>query len=899
MALGDAASAALDITVFILPGDHRALQRTRRAVHAYGLTVCATDDAPVGTGWWWVLRAGCWPFSVPSPRASASGRATALIGLAIPAESDAPVEGSAAEWAAWCSSSGGDADEVRLPGMPASVLLDPRAVDQCGRLIAAGATFNAAVSRILDDPSVRRIHWSGADVSEDERVRVAQVITSLQRGGAERLALALHQTVSRVNVAMHLIVAGDPARSAFPLPDDAHTCADAGPRPARMAEAALMACRLGADVVHAHLLTTDDVTAFAARDLPLMITVHNSKPGWPERMTELSTPCLLVACSRRVEADLAEHLPHLPRRTVWNGIDPAVTVPSPQRQHDGQALRRRWRIATNAVVLIVLANPRAQKCLERLPAMLRPLQQHVGRPVHLLLAGEAGTGPGASESEVVFTAAVAAHGVGDVVHHLGMITDVGAALAAADLLVSPSAWEGLSLAHLEALAAGIPVVTTDVGGAAEVAARHDQVHVLPVDADTAAWVQTLASVAQSLPPRKKRLDAAFTISAMARGYARLYPRAAALTRPATTPRGLWLVSNNLSVGGAQSSARRLLLHLHDAGISVRSALLQERLAMPTPGRQSLLAAGIPVMVLPPPDELDADSAVARLAQAIEDDPPQAVLLWNVMPKYKVLLGEVMLNTPLWDVSPGEMNFSSLERLFSHLPSDLSLRDVRDYGARLAGAIVKFSDEAAVASATFGVSVSVIPNGVPLGDVAHPSRDAGVLFFGTATRLSPDKRLEDLIDALRLAAPRLPTWELRIAGGLDGDPAYVERLRAACAELPIRFVGVSDHHQAFLTDLDVFVLIAEPAGCPNASLEAMACGLPVVATAVGGMAEQIESDVSGLLVPPRDAQVLAEALVLIANDPARRERWGKAARERITERFSVARMAADYQRTCLR
>ena len=899
MALGDAASVTMDLTVIILPGDHRAMQRTRRAVHAYGLICGDADDMGNRNGWWWVLRAGCWPCSVPRPQMSASGRATALIGLALRAEPDAQREHSAALWDEWCSASGGDADEAALPGMPAAVLLDPRSVEHCQRLIAGGAPVCTAVGRILADPTVRRIRWSGADVGEDERVRVVQVITSLQRGGAERLALALHQAMPRARLSMHLVVAGDPARSAFPLPADAYTCADAGSRPVRMTEAALMACRLGADVVHAHLLTVDDLDAFTARDVPLLITVHNAKPGWPERMTELRARCLLVACSRRVEADLAEHLPQLPRRTVWNGIDPAVSVPTPQRQRDGQALCRRWRIPTDAVVLIALANPRAQKRLDLLPAMLRPLHQQIGRPVHLLLAGEAGTGPGASEAELTFTAAVSAHGVGENVHRLGMITDVGAALAAADMLVSPSAWEGLSLAHLEALAAGIPVITSDVGGAAEVALRHEQVHVLALDADTAAWVETLAFVTRSLPPRQKRLDAAFTNTAMALGYARLYPRAAALARPATTSKGLWLVSNNLSVGGAQSSARRLLLHLHGEGVPVRCALLQEQLARPTSGRQSLLDVGIPVLVLPPPDEMDADTVVARLAQAIENDPPQAVLLWNVMPKYKVLLGEVLLNTQLWDVSPGEMNFSSLERLFCQLPSDLSLRDVGDYGARLVGAIVKFCDEAAIAAAMFSVPVSVIPNGVPLGEVTRTPRSSGPLVFGTATRLSPDKRLEDLIDALRVAAPRLPAWELRIAGGLDGDRAYVERLQAACVGLPIRFVGVSENHRVFLTDVDVFVLIAEPAGCPNASLEAMAYGLPVVATAVGGMAEQIESDVSGLLVPPRDAQALADALVLIANDSQRRERLGKAARERIAERFSVARMAEDYQRICMR
>jgi len=151
----------------------------------------------------------------------------------------------------------------------------------------------------------------------------------------------------------------------------------------------------------------------------------------------------------------------------------------------------------------------------------------------------------------------------------------------------------------------------------------------------------------------------------------------------------------------------------------------------------------------------------------------------------------------------------------------------------------------------------------------------------------------------VVAPRLAAWELRIAGGPDGgDTTYVERLRAAAAGLPVRFLGDLPEIGGFLADLDLFVLVAEPAGCPNASLEAMAHGLAVISTDVGGMAEQVVDGVTGRLVGARDAIALAAAIVDLAGDPVRRGAFGAAGRARVERHFNTARMAADYRKLCL-
>jgi glycosyltransferase involved in cell wall biosynthesis len=169
-------------------------------------------------------------------------------------------------------------------------------------------------------------------------------------------------------------------------------------------------------------------------------------------------------------------------------------------------------------------------------------------------------------------------------------------------------------------------------------------------------------------------------------------------------------------------------------------------------------------------------------------------------------------------------------------------------------------------------------------------------MGTCARLHPHKRLEDLLDALRLAAPRLPPHVLKIAGGPDrGCQAYAADLRERASGLSVEWQGEITDVDGFSSELDLFTLVAEPAGCPNASLEAMAHGLPVVATDVGGMSEQVVVGETGWLTPARDVHAFAEALCEAAHDAGRRERFGEAGQRRIASHFSVERMASEYGR----
>ncbi len=187
-------------------------------------------------------------------------------------------------------------------------------------------------------------------------------------------------------------------------------------------------------------------------------------------------------------------------------------------------------------------------------------------------------------------------------------------------------------------------------------------------------------------------------------YASLYPRVIESARGARRGSGIWLIANNFTTGGAQSSARRLLLGLKAQGVAVRAAVLQEREDNPTPGLSALRAAGVSVFI-PEPRALDPLDAVMQILERIDADPPRAVLFWNVIAEHKVLLADSIWDIPIFDVSPGEMFFDSLDKYFAAPRPGLPYRNAAEYGARLAGVVVKYRGEASRAEASLKAQIA--------------------------------------------------------------------------------------------------------------------------------------------------------------------------------------------------
>ncbi|MBW3622868.1 MAG: glycosyltransferase family 4 protein [Armatimonadetes bacterium] len=135
--------------------------------------------------------------------------------------------------------------------------------------------------------------------------------------------------------------------------------------------------------------------------------------------------------------------------------------------------------------------------------------------------------------------------------------------------------------------------------------------------------------------------------------------------------------------------------------------------------------------------------------------------------------------------------------------------------------------------------------------------------------------------------------------IAGDGPERESLENLARELRLqeeaRFLGFRSDVPDLLAASDFFVLPSTTEGLPLSVLEAMAQGLPVVATAVGGVPELIEDGRSGILVPPKDPATLAAALLSIAKDPAVRAALGQAARRRVEDEFTFTAMVEQYNR----
>lgn len=216
--------------------------------------------------------------------------------------------------------------------------------------------------------------------------------------------------------------------------------------------------------------------------------------------------------------------------------------------------------------------------------------------------------------------------------------------------------------------------------------------------------------------------------------------------------------------------------------------------------------------------------------------------------------------------------------------------------RCADRIVGVSEDASRRSAQDGVradSIRTIHNGIDVSRFAfHGPRAGGpALFVG---RLSPEKDVPTLLRAMVRVVETFPEFRLEIAGSGACEDSLRDLADGLNLEKHVAFLGEVRDVPSLLARSSMLVLPSTTEGLSLCVLEAMASGLPIVATRVGGTPEAVRDGVDGVLVPAGDASALANAMIRMYGDELLAQRMGRSGRARVEECFDVRQMVRAYE-----
>ena len=548
-------------------------------------------------------------------------------------------------------------------------------------------------------------------------------------------------------------------------------------------------------------------------------------------------------------------------------------------------------------------------------AALRPEKNHVqlveaiarlhrtGLPAKALLIGDGPTrGPVEARARAL--------GVGQDVTITGFREDVRPYLTACDVVCVCSLTEALSLAAIEAMAMGRPLVHSQVGGALELIEPGSNGLLFP-RGDTAALVDCLAQLAHR-PTRlamgrraRRKAEAAFAEEAMIDRYEELLLE---MSRSGRAARG----RSRAASPAARRPVALLLGPRRDAlsGVSTHlSLLLTSQLAeeyalihfeVGSEGRnESPLGRAVRLIVSPfqlAAAVLRHRAVIVHLNTALTVRAYWRDLAYAIVAKLcgAHLLYQVHGGPPPQAFCRGSRLLTAFVRSTLHLVDAIVAMSKAEREAfhRFVGSTPVFAFPNAIDCAPYA---RLPRNG------SSPGEPLRLLYIG---RLASDKGLSELLEALTLARAR-GVEALLVVAGAGPQKAALRKLAAALALAHIHFVGPvrGATKMSLLGRADVFVLPSYTEGLPYALLESMAAGVPAIATRVGAIPDLVDDGVSGVLIEPRSVAALADAICRLAGDRAALGRMGAAARSTITARYSIGRLALElcgvYQNLCAR
>lgn len=355
------------------------------------------------------------------------------------------------------------------------------------------------------------------------------------------------------------------------------------------------------------------------------------------------------------------------------------------------------------------------------------------------------------------------------------------------------------------------------------------------------------------------------------------------------PKNLLFVVLSLNVGGLERMVIELIQGLHRKRHKIVICCLEE----PGSLAHHLVDLGIEVIHLskPPGIKLAVAWKIAALARA------RAIHLihtHNSGPHFYGALAARLTARPVVHTKHGR-----------NQPHDRSRVLLNRLAAAMSNTVVTVSADALELSAQLEKvprkKLRVIPNGLDLSPYIATDRQQrlaplrrGEINIGHVGRLSVEKNQAMLLRVFQRFVVDYPRASLHLVG--DGpERAALERLAAQLAlTARVRFWGYRSDVMAALAEFDWFALSSLTEGMPLAVIEAMATGMPIVATDVGGLREMIHDGQSGLLVPAADEARMLQCWQELARAPERTLAMGASARRQAQEEYGLERMLARYE-----
>lgn len=688
------------------------------------------------------------------------------------------------------------------------------------------------------------------------------------------------------------------------------------------------------DIVQTHFLHADILGTIAARWVRgvKIVSARRDEGFWRSRrqlavnrfFSRRATCLLANSFAVRSMARQSEQVSSRQIDVIHNGVDLDKFSPSSNLR---AAIRREFEVGEDEYLIGMVANMRHRvKGHRYLIKAISHLKKYIPN-VRILLVGD---GPLRSDLEGY----AVRHKVVDRTLFVGMQRDVNALLNAMDVVCVPSLSEGFSNTILEAMAVGKPVVATQVGGNPEAVLDGETGFLVRPRDDRMIFEKLLLLLKDSDlcgemgKAARRRAQSEFDMEGMIEKYHSFY------TGLLAEPRRVWRRSKSRHVPKPEEKAEQspagsglpsfeTLLQLHgshrfrvlyliwslDLGGAERVVVdlakgLDNRVFKPKvcclneKGRYASLLErrGIRVFALRKRPTLDL-FLIPRLVRLIKEERIDLIHshlfganLWGRIAAH-------FAGVPIVCTEHG----MDVWRTPFHLTLDRLLAPITKRVVFVSQAVKKFYQSKHI---SLNGKSRVIYNGIDLNrferkqDLSSIRSGLGLngaeKVIGIVGRLVPEKAHDDFIRAIRLLVQKRDD----VVGLIVGSGGLLELLKKQVQDAGLQrhviFAGHRDDSAQLYQTMDVSVLCSEREGFPLVALEAMASRVPVVATAVGGVGELLKDRETGMLVPPRNPEALAQAILTVLENGDLREQLVKNAYQEVSAYFGTKQMVQNHE-----